>query len=1068
MDRGCGPIRNRATLSAAAWLCPLLAALSLFGGEINRGRPERRAPSGTSTAADFYVATDGNDSWSGTLASPNAGHSDGPFASVAKAQLAVRNLIKTKPKSVTVMLRAGTYYLPLSPTSPGTLNFTASDSGSATMPVTWENYPEETPAISGGGPIGAGGLGLTWSNVSGALWQVQLPSGTQPFEYLFYNGERRLRSRVQSSAGVGYYMKGSSCYSTQTKAAVDISLCNLGSYLRIAATIAPSDALGAGCPNVTDSTDSTSSKCLDRFKYNPSDPIMAWQNLNPTTVTGQTCTLSGNNAYPKGDVEVTIFNAWTVDVMRVSCVDTANHVVYLTGAAQGSAGNFVTFGLPLGHRYIVENTRDTFDAAHAAGQTGLWFLDRSKAPWVLNYLANSGENPNTDSVVIAQVQPVSSNGGSLIAATSLKYVTFRGITFEVDNFLPPPGGFNTDENDEAALPEAIDCESCQYVTFDGVTVRRTSASGILFASISATSGSPATNDVIENSAFYDIGDSGIRIGHQKANSDKAANVVQFITLENNVIQGYSRVFADGEGVAQSDGHDVLISHNDIFDGYHAGISICDTPCYGNPANGSNVISQYNHIWNVMQAVTSDGGTLYYSIGGPTSSGTGNKMLNNLLHDTTDSSIIDSGIKGTGYGGFGLYVDGESAGVDLENNVVFHMAETTGVMYRGPVVGQPANTFKNNILAYGQLGMFRDQEPWAFENSGPPTVCDTPSLRYNFINNILYFDLNRSAPSAFEVYQGCTYTCGLSFNNFQNIQGNLYWRTDGGFANYDGFGIASKQPSDPTNCEWIADTNFNFSTWQSNKTVVMWNGSPAPPGGFNEDMNGTVTTPPGFGSTGTPADYCIPAGCSGGKIVGNLDTSKTNDTILHAGREPGSYPATPATVPETFPTYTWGYTPVTVNTSPTGLQVVVDTGAPQTAPAIANLPQSGSLGTHTLSVASPQYPAAGEQAVFQKWNDGNTSATRTIAVPASAKTYTATFQANYQLNVIASPAEGGTVMSASGNFYPAGTTVTISAAASPGYVFSGWTGTAAGADSPHAITMDQPHTVVANFAVQSPR
>ena len=39
------------------------------------------------------------------------------------------------------MVREGTYYLPLSPTNPGTLNFTSSDSGTAAVPVTWENYP---------------------------------------------------------------------------------------------------------------------------------------------------------------------------------------------------------------------------------------------------------------------------------------------------------------------------------------------------------------------------------------------------------------------------------------------------------------------------------------------------------------------------------------------------------------------------------------------------------------------------------------------------------------------------------------------------------------------------------------------------------------------------------------------------------------------------------------------------------------------------------------------------------------------------------------------------------------
>lgn len=156
---------------------------------------------------------------------------------------------------------------------------------------------------------------------------------------------------------------------------------------------------------------------------------------------------------------------------------------------------------------------------------------------------------------------------------------------------------------------------CQHVTFDGVTVRHTSASGILIASMSGNSGPAAANDAIQNSAFYDIGDSGIRIGHSPAANDNAANVVQNITAKNNIIQGYSRVFADGEGIAEGNGHDMTFSNNEITDGDHAGISVCTTQCAPFTANAHNIVSQYNHIWNVMQGLTSDGGTLYYNTGG---------------------------------------------------------------------------------------------------------------------------------------------------------------------------------------------------------------------------------------------------------------------------------------------------------------------------------------------------------------------------------------------------------------------------------------------------------------------
>ena len=225
----------------------------------------------------------------------------------------------------------------------------------------------------------------------------------------------------------------------------------------------------------------------------------------------------------------------------------------------------------------------------------------------------------------------------------------------------------------------------------------------MFASTSPTSGTPAKNDVVQNSAFYDIGDSGVRIGHQFASHDLAANVVQFVTVQNNLIQGYSRVFADGEGIAQGNGHDILYQYNDINDGYHAGINICNAICAAPQANGFNIVSQFNHIWNTMQGITSDGGTLYYGTGGPNGTGLGNKILNNLVHDTTDSSIIDGNqvYADYGYGGHGIYLDQQTGGVDIENNVVYRVSQSTFWQTSGVAAGVPSNTIDNNILAYGR-------------------------------------------------------------------------------------------------------------------------------------------------------------------------------------------------------------------------------------------------------------------------------------------------------------------------------------------------------------------------------
>jgi uncharacterized protein (TIGR03437 family) len=836
--------------------------------------------------ANFYVAPNGNDAWSGTLSAPNANSTDGPFASVARAQQAVRAMRESSPNlPLTVMLRNGTYYLPVSPTSQGTINFTQDDSGTASAPVTWQNYPGETPVVSGGKPIGAGGFGLVWTHSAGSLWQASLPAGTPNFEYLFYNGERRLRSRLASPTGLGYYMNAGVCYSTVSGQSVALSSCNLGTFFRVASPVPPTEA-NASCPSVTNSSDTSESKCLDRFFYDPADPIAQWVNLNPS---GSSCG-GAATTYPVGDIEVTIFDAWTVDVLRVSCVDTANHAIYFTGAAKGNSGNYNFFGPTTGHRYVVDNTRDAFNAANAAGLTGVWFLDRSATPWVLNYLANSGENPNSDTVVIPQVQPASTTGGSLISAVNLSYVNFTGIVFEMDAWTIPAAGFSDDENGENTLPAAVDCESCQHVTFEAVTVRHTAASALQIASTSGNSGTAAANDTIQDSAFYDIGSSGIHIGHHPMGSDLAADVVQFITVSNNIVQGYSRVFADGEGLAQGNGHDINYIHNDVTDGYHAGISICNLGCPSVEfkANGTNILSQYNHIWNVIQGITADGGTLYYNIGSAGGSGTGNRILSNLVHDVSDSSVVDVKVSGSGYGGSGIYLDAQSAGVEVQNNVVFRVTGPAIHLTGGPAAGQLGHTFRNNIFALARTGMFDQQQPWA-QGCGA-----APSPQITFVNNLFYFDFDDS--EGFYVQLGCADSCGLPYNQFQNFQGNLYWRTDGAFAGYSkAFHVLTKPPAgaaastcnEGNSSVW---TFLTFSQWQTGTPLV--NGSPL---SLSEDQGGTVSVNPGFGAAMLPGDFMLT-----GNPVAGFDYTLTNDTIMNAGRVQPEI--NPPTVPQTYPTF----------------------------------------------------------------------------------------------------------------------------------------------------------------------
>lgn len=148
----------------------------------------RPAASVSPPDADFFVAPNGNDSWSGKLAAPNPAGSDGPFATLARARDAVRALKSagTLKVPVTVMIRSGKYFLD------DTVVFSADDSGRQDALITYQAYPGERPTLSGGQRV------TGWKPFRGEILMADLPgskAGKWKFRQLFLNGRRQIRAR---------------------------------------------------------------------------------------------------------------------------------------------------------------------------------------------------------------------------------------------------------------------------------------------------------------------------------------------------------------------------------------------------------------------------------------------------------------------------------------------------------------------------------------------------------------------------------------------------------------------------------------------------------------------------------------------------------------------------------------------------------------------------------------------------------------------------------------------------------------------------------------------------------
>jgi uncharacterized protein (TIGR03437 family) len=783
------------------------------------------------TSVTYYVSPSGNDSWSGTLAAANAANSDGPFATFNRARAAVQSLNKSGLSRITVQFRGGTYSLP------STVQFTAADSGSPNLSILYQNYPGETPVFTGGVRV------RNWTNVSGNTWKTTLPASTQYFENLYYNGARRLRPRLG-----GY----------------------LGTYYRFANPVylnAPGPPAKAPDSNCSVYISGSGWECFDRFQYDPKDPIAnTWKNLAPAAA--NLCNQPAGNPAIAGDVEMLTWQQFSASKLRVSCIDTANHLVYLTGTSginqtRPQFGGFLT-----GDRYLVENVQD------ALTQPGQFFVDRSASPMTVTYLANPGENPNSD-VVIAPQLPV------LVTAFGLQYVTFQGLTFEHDNYVLSPAGHKSSEMEPPASA-ALSFQNAQHIIFDGNTVTQISGTGLEFVSCvnkassndciaTDVNGTTAYN-VIQNSAFYDIGVLGVLVGNPYTVNDTDVNTPQFNTVENNVVEGFGRTIPGGFGIAQGNGHDNLYTHNDVYDGYHTAVSISeaggDTERPNGVGNANNTIS-FNHVYNLFQGIMNDGGALRIESGNSVYTAPGNKIFNNKVHDVTDASIMDP----NGYGGNGIYLDNQTGLVDVENNLVYRVSANPMYTPQGPATLNEASTVKNNIFAYGRIAMVAINDPYT---NGVPAAIP---LVWNFTNNLLYFDRDNNSTPKFFVEGGCLYAGGVAFPQFQSFSSNLYWRTDGAFAaEPKAFAVQpkpdtkGKSPCSANTTDW---TFYTFAQWQ--QTV-------------GEDLQSAVRNP-GFKNPVYPADdFSLPNGSPGvGFVVFDPNLAGRSNPVINPPAIPATFP-----------------------------------------------------------------------------------------------------------------------------------------------------------------------------------
>jgi len=374
-------------------------------------------------------------------------------------------------------------------------------------------------------------------------------------------------------------------------------------------------------------------------------------------------------------IEAVINHLWIEERMPVASYEPEKRRLSSTHRSVFTLKNCGWMGDTPCAKYYFENV---FEAMTEPGE---WYIDPAEER--LYYLPKPGESIATTKIQIPLQTQLLRFHGDYESGRKVEGIHFEDITFQHTDWSHPEGWgkwwdpqtdpqtwrprdsfkhFNANNlgiegmppSDRiAAVPQAAH-DLPGAISFEAATncsLRECSFRGIGFYAIDIRAA--CSHLRIQGNRFADIGGGGVKIDGAERKADDSMRTHR-IYVGDNSMQNLGEVFPAAVGVCICHSDHNLVEHNEISNLYYTAISVGWTWGYDeNPAH--NNIIQYNYLHDVGQGRLSDMGAIYTLGVQP-----GTVIRGNHIHD----------VKGSHYGGWGIYLDEASSLMRVEQNLVY--------------------------------------------------------------------------------------------------------------------------------------------------------------------------------------------------------------------------------------------------------------------------------------------------------------------------------------------------------------------------------------------------------------